>query len=35
MMIRERAGQWKEKEKGKREKNPENMQKVVDTGFYL
>ena len=35
MLIRERAGQWKEKKKEKQEKNPENVQKVVDTGFYL
>ena len=28
MLIRERTGQWKEK-------NAENVQKIVDTGFYL
>ena len=35
MLIRERTGQWKEKKREKQEKNPENVQKVVDTGFYL
>ena len=35
MLIRERTGQWKEKKREKEEKNPENVQKVVDTGFYL
>ena len=35
MLIRERTGQWKEKKREKQENNPENVQKVVDTGFYL
>ena len=36
MMIRERAGLWKAEEKDReKEKNADNVQKVIDTGFYL
>ena len=35
-MIRERAGLWKAEEKDlEKEKNADNVQKVIDTGFYL